>query len=124
MDGLSIVIIGVVAFTIIVLILVSIILFAKSKLVPSGNVTININDDPDKSIEVSIGDKLLNVLSDSKIYLPSACGGGGTCGECKCVITDGGGDVLPTEKGKLTRKQIRDNYRLSCQVPVKSNMKI
>ena len=112
MDGLSIVIIGVVAFTIIVLILVSIILFAKSKLVPSGNVTININDDPDKSIEVSIGDKLLNVLSDAKIYLPSACGGGGTCGECKCVITEGGGDVLPTEKGKLTRKQIRENYRL------------
>lgn len=124
MDGFSIVLIGVIAFTIIVLILVSIILFAKSKLVPSGNVKININNDPDKSIEVPIGDKLLNVLSDAKIYLPSACGGGGTCGECKCVITEGAGDVLPTEKGKLTRKQMRQNYRLSCQVPVKSDMKI
>jgi len=124
MDGLTIVVAGVIAFTIIVIILVGIILFAKSKLVASGNVNININDDPEKSINASIGDKLLNVLADSKIYLPSACGGGGTCGECKCVIVEGGGDVLPTEKGKLTRRQIRQNYRLSCQVPVKSDMKI
>lgn len=124
MDGLTIVISGVIAFTVIVLILVAIILFAKSRLVASGNVKITINDDPDKSIEVKIGDKLLNVLAESKIYLPSACGGGGTCGECKCIISEGGGDVLTTEKGKLTRKQIRQNYRLSCQVPVKNDMRI
>ncbi len=124
MDGFTIVISGVIAFTVIVLILVAIILFAKSKLVASGNAKITINDDPNKSIEVKVGDKLLNSLSDAKIYLPSACGGGGTCGECKCIITEGGGDVLPTEKGKLSRKQIRQNYRLSCQVPVKNDMKI
>jgi Na+-transporting NADH:ubiquinone oxidoreductase subunit F len=124
MDGFTIVISGVIAFTVIVLILVAIILFAKSKLVASGNAKITINDDPEKSLEVKVGDKLLNSLSDAKIYLPSACGGGGTCGECKCIITEGGGDVLPTEKGKLSRKQIRQNYRLSCQVPVKNDMKI
>lgn len=124
MDGINIIFIGVVMFTLIVLALVGLILFAKSKLVASGNVTININDDPEKSITVPIGGKLLNVLSDNRIYLPSACGGGGTCGECKCVVTEGAGDVLPTEKSKLNRKQIRENYRLSCQVPVKNNLRI
>ncbi|MBZ0181397.1 MAG: NADH:ubiquinone reductase (Na(+)-transporting) subunit F [Melioribacteraceae bacterium] len=111
-------------FTLIVLALVALILVAKSKLVASGNVNITINDDPEKSITVPIGGKLLNVLADNKIYLPSACGGGGTCGECKCVVSDGGGDVLPTEKTKLNRKQVRENFRLSCQVAVKSDMKI
>ncbi len=124
MDGINIIFIGVVMFTLIVLALVGLILFAKSKLVASGNVTININDDPEKSITVPIGGKLLNVLADSRIYLPSACGGGGTCGECKCVVTEGAGDVLPTEKSKLNRKQIREHYRLSCQVPVKNNLRI
>lgn len=124
MDGINIIIIGVVMFTLIVLALVGLILFAKSKLVASGTVQININDDPQKSLNVPIGGKLLNVLSDYKIYLPSACGGGGTCGECKCVVTDGAGDVLPTEKSKLNRKQIREHYRLSCQVPVKNNLRI
>jgi len=124
MEGINIIIIGVVMFTLIVLVLVGLILFAKSKLVASGNVNITINDDPEKSIKVPIGGKLLNVLADNKIYLPSACGGGGTCGECKCVVPDGGGDVLPTEKTKLNRKQVREHYRLSCQVPVKSDLKI
>ena len=124
MDGLTIVITGVIMFTIIILVLVVIILFAKSKLVASGSVTISINDDPEKSIKTPIGDKLLNALADAEVYLPSACGGGGTCGECKCIVLEGGGDVLPTEKGKLTRKQIRENYRLTCQVPVKSDMKL
>ncbi len=124
MDGINIIIIGVVMFTLIVLALVGLILFAKSKLVASGNVKININDDPEKSLNVPIGGKLLNVLSDYKIYLPSACGGGGTCGECKCIVTEGAGDVLPTEKTKLNRKQIREHYRLSCQVPVKNNLRI
>lgn len=124
MDGINIIIIGVVMFTLIVLVLVGLILFAKSKLVASGNVKITINDDPEKTLTVPIGGKLLNVLADKQIYLPSACGGGGTCGECKCVVSEGGGDVLPTEKSKLNRKQVREHHRLSCQVPVKSNMKI
>jgi Na+-transporting NADH:ubiquinone oxidoreductase subunit F len=124
MDGLTIVLSGVIMFTVIVLVLVVIILAAKSKLVASGTVIISINDDPEKSLKTPIGDKLLNALADAKVYLPSACGGGGTCGECKCIIHEGGGDVLPTEKGKLSRRQIRENYRLTCQVPVKSDMKI
>ena len=124
MEGMSLVFLGVIMFTLIVLLLVMVILFAKSKLVPSGNVTISINDNPKNTLTVPIGGKLLNALADNKVYLPSACGGGGTCGECKCIVSEGGGDVLPTETSKLNRKQIRDNYRLSCQVPIKDNMKI
>ncbi|PKL89705.1 MAG: NADH:ubiquinone reductase (Na(+)-transporting) subunit F [Ignavibacteriae bacterium HGW-Ignavibacteriae-2] len=124
MDGLNLIILGVVMFTVIVLVLVVIILLAKSQLVASGNVNIIINEDADKTLTVPIGGKLLNVLAGQKIYLPSACGGGGTCGECKCLVTEGGGDVLPTETSKLNRKQIREHYRLSCQVPVKGNLKI
>lgn len=124
MEGMSLVVLGVIMFTLIVLVLVAVILLAKSQLVPSGNVTITINDNPDNSLNVPIGGKLLNVLADNKVYLPSACGGGGTCGECKCIVTDGGGDVLPTETSKLNRRQIREHYRLSCQVPVKGDMKI
>jgi len=124
MDGLNLILLGVVMFTVIVLLLVAVILFAKSKLVASGNATIMINEDPDKAIAVPIGGKLLNALAEKEIYLPSACGGGGTCGECKCVVTEGGGDVLPTETSKLSRKMIRENYRLSCQVAVKQDIKI
>lgn len=124
MEGMSLIVLGVIMFTLIVLVLVAVILLAKSQLVPSGNVKITINDNPDNSLEVPIGGKLLNALADNKVYLPSACGGGGTCGECKCVVTDGGGDVLPTETSKLNRRQIREHYRLSCQVPVKGDMKI
>jgi Na+-transporting NADH:ubiquinone oxidoreductase subunit F len=124
MEGLYLVILGVFMFTLIVLALVLIILFARSKLVPSGKVKININDDPEKSVEVDTGDKLLNVLADHKIYLPSACGGGGTCGECKVIISEGGGDILVTEKAKLIRREIREGYRLSCQVPVKGDMNL
>jgi Na+-transporting NADH:ubiquinone oxidoreductase subunit F len=124
MEGISLIIFSVAMFTLIVVLLVVIILFAKSQLVPSGNVKISINENPENELTVPIGGKLLNALADQKVYLPSACGGGGTCGECKCVVTDGGGDVLPTETSMLNRKQIRNNYRLSCQVPVKSDMKI
>ncbi|MBN1482830.1 NADH:ubiquinone reductase (Na(+)-transporting) subunit F [candidate division KSB1 bacterium] len=122
MQGLSLILLGVVMFTLIVIALVLIILLARSKLVQSGSAKIVINDDPEHTYNVPLGGKLLNVLSDQGIYLPSACGGGGTCGECKCIITQGGGDVLTTEKGKLTRGQIRQGYRLSCQVPVKGDM--
>ncbi|MCK5458206.1 MAG: NADH:ubiquinone reductase (Na(+)-transporting) subunit F, partial [Melioribacteraceae bacterium] len=124
MEGISLIIFSVAMFTLIVVLLVVVILFAKSQLVPSGNVKISINDNPKNELTVPIGGKLLNALADQKVYLPSACGGGGTCGECKCVVTEGGGDVLPTETSMLNRKQIRNNYRLSCQVPVKSDMKI
>ena len=124
MDGISLILFGVFMFTLIVLILVAVILFAKSKLVASGSANVVINDDPDKTVKVPMGGKLLNALADQKIFLPSACGGGGTCGECKCIVTEGGGDVLATETSKLSRGQIKQNYRLSCQVPVKCDMKI
>ena len=124
MEGISLIILGVIMFTLIVILLVLLILFAKSKLVASGNVKIEINEDPEHTLEVPIGGKLLFTLADNQVYLPSACGGGGTCGECKCQVLEGGGDILPTETNKLSRKQIREHYRLSCQVPVKSNLKI
>ena len=124
MTGISVITVAVTTFTLLILLLVLIILAAKSKLVASGPATLSINDDPERTLTVSAGGKLLNVLADNKIYLASACGGGGTCGECKVVILEGAGDVLPTEKSKLTRRQIRDHFRLSCQVPVKENMKL
>jgi len=124
MTGFSLIILGVSMFTLIVLALVIVILFAKSKLVASGNVKIQINDNPEHQLEVPIGGKLLNVLAGQKIFIPSACGGGGTCGECKVVVLEGGGDVLPTETSKLNRRQIREHYRLSCQVAVKNDLRI
>ena len=124
MEGLSLILFGVLMFTLIVIMLVVVILFARSRLVPSGNVKIFINEDPDKTLDVPTGDKLLNALADHEIYLPSACGGGGTCGECKAIISKGGGDILITEKAKLNRRQVREGYRLTCQVPVKDDMSL
>ena len=124
MTDTNLILLSVVMFIAIVLALVALILFARSQLVATGNAVITINEDPEKAITIPVGDKLLNALSAKKIFLPSACGGGGTCGECKVVITDGGGDVLATEKSKLSRGQIRDQYRLSCQVAVKQDLKI
>lgn len=115
---------GVFVFTVTVMILVAVILAARAKLVASGEVTININDDPAKAITTSPGTKLLGALADEGIFLSSACGGGGTCGQCKCQVFEGGGDVLATEAEKLTRQEIREGYRLSCQVAVKQDMKI
>jgi len=124
MSGISLVLFGVFMFIIIVIALVLLILLAKSKLVASGSAKILINDDEEKSVTVPVGGKLLNALAEQKIFLPSACGGSGTCGECKCIVLEGGGDVLPTETSKLSRGQIKEHYRLSCQVPVKGDMKI
>lgn len=124
MQGISLILVSVFMFTFIVLALVIIILFAKSKLVASGKVKIVINDDPAHTYELPLGGKLLNALAEKQIFIPSACGGGGTCGECKVIMKAGGGDVLATEKAKLTRRQIREGYRLSCQVPVKGDMNI
>lgn len=116
------IILGVVMFTIIVLALVAIILIAKSKLVPSGNVTISINGE--KEIVAPVGGKLLNVLADNKLFVSSACGGGGTCAQCKVKVFDGGGDILPTELSHISKREAREGERLSCQVAVKQDMKI
>jgi len=115
---------GVGMFTVTVLVLVLVILFARSKLVSTGKITIDVNDDPEKRIETTGGRKLLGALSAEGVFLSSACGGGGTCGQCKCVVLEGGGDALPTEEEKLSRKEIREGWRLSCQVSVKQDMKI
>jgi len=123
-SGIALIVLGVVMFTLIVLALVVLILVAKSRLVPSGNVRISINDNPEKSLEVPIGGKLLNVLADNEIYLASACGGGGTCGMCKCVITTGGGPLLPTEATHINRREAREGVRLACQVAVKEDLQL
>ena len=109
-------------FVVIVLALVAIILFAKSKLVNSGDVVININGE--KDVTVSAGGKLLNVLADEKLYVSSACGGGGTCGQCKVDVLSGGGEILTTELAHMTKKEVKEGCRLSCQVAVKSDMKV
>ena len=102
--------------------LIIVILFAKSKLTKSGPVKILINNE--KEITVNAGSNLLSTLSENKIFLPSACGGGGTCAMCKCQIESGGGDMLPTEKPYFTRKEQQQNYRLGCQVKVKEDMNV
>ncbi len=115
---------GVGMFTGVVLALVAIILVARSKLVPSGNVRILINDDESKALSVPAGGKLLNVLADNKVFVSSACGGGGTCAQCKVNIYEGGGDILQTETSHITKREAREGVRLSCQVNVKQDMKI
>ncbi len=114
--------ISIAVFLIIILLLVAILLYAKAKLLPSGEVKVVINDD--KELVVSPGSTLLSTLGNEKILLPSACGGGGTCGMCKCQVVEGGGDILPTEKPFFSRKEQQNNYRLACQVKVKQDMKI
>lgn len=118
------IILGVVMFTALVLAMVAIILVARSKLVSAGDVTIEINGDPSKTIVVPAGGKLLNALSEKGVFLASACGGGGTCAQCKCEVHDGGGSMLPTEESYFTLREAKEGWRLSCQVPVKQNMKI
>ena len=113
---------SVIVFLIVIIILVVIILVAKSKLLPSGNVKTVINDD--KELDVPAGGTLLNTLQNQKIYLSSACGGKGTCGECRCRVVDGGGEILATETGFFTRKEQQLDWRLSCQVKVKDDIKI
>ena len=113
---------GVSMFTVIVLVLVAIILFARSALVSTGDVNIEINGE--KTITVPAGGKLLQTLSEADLFLPSACGGGGTCAQCKCIISEGGGSMLPTEEGHFTRRDADEGWRLSCQVGVKHDMKI
>jgi Na+-transporting NADH:ubiquinone oxidoreductase subunit F len=104
--------------------LVFVILLARSMLVPSGDVSILINADPEKAVTVSTGGKLLGALAATKIFVPSACGGQGTCGQCKITVLKGGGDILPTERDFMARREVREGVRLACQVPVKQNMEI
>ena len=118
------IVLGVVMFTVVVLALVAVILAARSKLVSSGDVTIHINEDPEKSITVPAGGKLLQTLAGAGIFVPSACGGGGTCAQCKCQVLDGGGSMLPTEESHFTMKEAKQGWRLSCQVAVKQDMNI
>lgn len=114
------IILGVAMFTGIVLALVFIILGARSRLVSTGDVVINVNGE--KDITTAAGGKLLQTLAENNIFLPSACGGGGSCAQCRCVIKDGGGSILPTEESAFTKREIAEGWRLSCQVPVKQNM--
>jgi Na+-transporting NADH:ubiquinone oxidoreductase subunit F len=115
---------GVGMFIAIVLALVFIIMFAKSKLVPEGDVQILINGDPAKSITTSPGGKLLGALADSGIFVSSACGGGGSCGQCHVHIKSGGGEILPTELDHISKRDAKEGLRLSCQVAIKQDMDI
>jgi Na+-transporting NADH:ubiquinone oxidoreductase subunit F len=113
---------GIVAFLAIVLFLVAALLYARAKLTAVGEVKITINDD--KEITVNPGSTLLSTLSEKGIFLPSACGGGGTCSQCRCQVVDGGGSILATEVDHFTRREQQDHWRLGCQVKVRENMKI
>lgn len=114
--------VGTVVFLLVIVFLVAMLLFAKAKLAPSGPVTITINGD--KDVSATGGSSLLATLANEKIFLPSACGGGGTCGMCKCQVYEGGGEILPTEVGFFSRKQQHDHWRLGCQVKVRENLNI
>ncbi|WP_435979475.1 NADH:ubiquinone reductase (Na(+)-transporting) subunit F [Psychrobacter sp. DM4] len=115
---------GVAMFTVIIMGLVAIILAARSRLVSSGDVTIRINEDPANDVVTPAGGKLLQTLASEGIFLSSACGGGGTCAQCRCRVIEGGGSILPTEEGYFTQGEIRDHMRLACQVAVKQDMEI
>lgn len=118
------IILGVVMFTLIVLVLSGLILLARSKLVNAGDVIIEINDEADKQIRAPAGDKLLNTLSGKGIFISSACGGGGSCGQCRVTVKEGGGDILPTELSHISKREAKEGCRLACQVAVRQNMKI
>lgn len=115
---------GVGMFIIIVLALVAIIMFAKSKLVPQGEITITINGDPNKRITAQPGDKLLGALANNGIFVSSACGGGGSCGQCRVDVKSGGGEILPTELDHISKKEAKHGCRLSCQLSIKQDLEI
>ena len=115
---------SVAVFSGLVLMLVLILNFAESKLLPQGDVTIEINGDSEKNITTRPGSTLLSVLAGQSVFLPSACGGGGTCAMCECQVIEGGGEILPTETGHISRSKAKENWRLACQVKIKDNMKI
>ena len=119
---LGVILATVAAFLVLILLLVALLLFTKEKLSPSGPVTITINGE--RKIEVASGETLLSTLGNQKVFLPSACGGGGTCIQCECHVLEGGGEALPTETPHFTRKELQHGARLACQVKVKQNMSI
>ncbi|MGL5470535.1 MAG: 2Fe-2S iron-sulfur cluster-binding protein, partial [Shewanella sp.] len=121
---MSTIIFGVVMFTLIILALVLVILFAKSKLVPTGDITISINGDPEKAIVTQPGGKLLTALAGAGVFVSSACGGGGSCGQCRVKIKSGGGDILPTELDHISKGEAREGERLACQVAMKTDMEL
>jgi len=116
------VVISLVVFLVVILLLVVALLVLRAKLMPSGDVTLTINGD--KKLTVPTGNSLISTLAEQEVYLPSACGGKGSCGQCKCRVLSGGGDILPTEKGFFTRRQQQDHWRLGCQVKVKEDIAI
>ena len=118
------IILGVAVFVVVIIALVIVLMIAKSKLVAAGDVTVIVNNDPDKAIVTAAGDTLLNTLAAQKIFIPSACGGKGTCGVCKVEVHEGGGALLPTETSHVSRGEARNGVRLSCQVKVKQDMEI
>lgn len=122
MSTTSIILLSIAVFLVVVLIPVTVLVFVRKKLAPQGKVKININDE--KEIEVEPGNSLLATLANEQIFLPSACGGGGSCGMCRCQVLEGGGTILPTETGFFSRKEQQDNWRLGCQVKVREDMKI
>ncbi|MFA5713197.1 MAG: NADH:ubiquinone reductase (Na(+)-transporting) subunit F [Bacteroidales bacterium] len=122
MNIVQITIFAVVIFLAVTLLLVILLLYTKHKLIPSGKVKLTINKN--RELEVPLGDTVLTTLSNNSIFLPSACGGKGTCGMCKCVVTDGGGEILPTEVGFFTRKEQQSQWRLGCQVKIKEDISI
>ncbi|MDD2345482.1 MAG: NADH:ubiquinone reductase (Na(+)-transporting) subunit F [Bacteroidales bacterium] len=122
MNLLTIVLLSIAVFLGIVILLVAVLLYVRKKLMPQGDVKITINED--RELIVKPGSSLLSTLSEDKIFLPSACGGMGTCAMCKCQVIEGGGEILPTETGHISRKEQKENWRLSCQVKVKNDLKI
>ena len=121
---LSDIFLGVIAFTVSVNLMVIVILISRKFLIATGNVEIQLNEDPDRILQVQAGDKLLQTLANEEMFLSSACGGKGTCAQCKCIILEGGGAILPTEETHFTNHEKREGWRLSCQVSVKDNMKV
>ncbi|MDP6790221.1 MAG: NADH:ubiquinone reductase (Na(+)-transporting) subunit F [Candidatus Marinimicrobia bacterium] len=115
---------GILVFTGVIILLVVILNVAQSQLLPQDEVAISINDDPDSEINIQPGGTLLSALASQNVFLPSACGGGGTCAMCKCQVFEGGGDILPTETGHISRGEAKEHWRLSCQVKVKQDLKI
>lgn len=118
----TIILISIVVFLVIILLMVAVLLYVRAKLTPPGNVKITINNE--KELEVQPGSSLLSTLANEKIYLPSACGGGGTCAMCRCQVYEGAGEILPTEQVYFTRKEQQNHWRLGCQVKVRGDLKI
>lgn len=121
---MQIILLGMLMFNIVILSLVVVLMFAKSKLVSSGEVSIEVNNDSEKTLKAPAGASLLTTLANQEIYIPSACGGKGTCGVCKVKVLEGGGAMLPTEQSHISRGEAREGVRLSCQVKVKNDLKI